>query len=127
VPASGVESGARRVLRDGFEPTRSIKQKRIDLTESEITALRDLCRIEKRQGVSPYNQALMTGLARRGFVESQGMRNKLPVYALTELGRRTLVILDTQMNGRRVVEPLKRRRRQAGFFQRVGDWFARMF
>lgn len=69
----------------------------------------------------------MTGLARRGFVESQGMRNKLPVYALTELGRRTLVILDTQMNGRRVVEPLKRRRRQAGFFQRVGDWFARMF
>ena len=115
------------MLRDGFEPTRSIKQKRIDLTESEITALRDLCRIEKRQGASPYSQALMTGLAKRGFVESQGMRNKMPVYALTELGRRTLVILDTQMNGRRIVEPLKRNRRQTGLLQRLGAWFARMF
>lgn len=115
------------MLQENYQPTHSIKQKRIDLTESEITALRDLCRIEKRQGASPYSQSLMSGLAKRGFVESQGMRNKMPVYALTELGRRTLVILDTQMNGRRMVEPLKRKRRPQGFLQRMGAWFARLF
>ena len=114
------------MLRENYESVRSIKQKRIDLTETEIAALRDLCRIEKRHGASPYNQSVMSGLAKRGFVESQGMRNRMPVYSLTELGRRSLVILDTQMNGRRIVEPLKRNRRRKGFFQRLGDWFARM-
>lgn len=108
------------------ELVRSRKQRRIDLSETEIAALRDLCRIERRLGASPYNQSIMTGLAKRGFVESQGMRNKMPVYALTEMGRSTLVILDGQMNGRKMIEPLTRRPRPKGTLQRLREWFGNL-
>lgn len=112
---------------DDYESSRSRKQKRIGLEQSEIAALRDLCRVQRRTGASPYNQSIMTRLAKRGFVESRGVRNKMPVYELTELGRSTLIVLDSQMNGRRVVEPLVRRPRPKGGLGRLREWLSRLF